>query len=184
MAPLLQTLVHMRVTGSQKEKGKTMKSLKLFVTTFMTLASVFLSAQALSAPVKSEDVLRAANENNQRLIQEIRDLKEGKKAAKSEWSLFTSAPSSSGRHCEEEDDKQTCVPKCSVRYSNGSCASYGADYCGKNASCAENCTVRYSNGTCASYGADYCGDNVSCSENCTVRYSNGECASYGPDSCY
>lgn len=162
-----------------------MKSLKLFATIIFTLTNMLLSAQALAAPVKSEDVLRAANENNQRLLQVIRELKGNKESASSQWSLFSSTSTFSSRnHCDDEDDNKTCVPNCRSRYSNGSCASYGSDYCGRNASCTENCTSRYSNGTCASYSADYCGDNVSCSPNCTARYSNGECASYGPDSCY
>jgi hypothetical protein len=163
-----------------------MKSLKLFATTLVTLISIFAMSSALAtsstAEIRGEDVFRAAKENNARLIQTIRQLKENTKVTIFEQSL--SGTTSPRRHCNDDDDRQSCVRKCNSRYSNGSCASYDSDYCGPNASCVENCVSRYSNGTCASYDADYCGDNVSCMENCTSRYSNGTCASYGPDSCY
>jgi len=82
-----------------------------------------------------------------------------------------------------EEPTQSCVPNCTFRLSNGSCASYGSDFCAHEASCSENCTFRLSNGSCASYAPDYCGSDTSCSPNCTFRLSDGSCASYGPDVC-
>ncbi len=88
-------------------------------------------------------------------------------------------------HCDDDDDSRTtCVPQCNVRYSDGSCGSYGSDFCAPDASCSPQCNVRYSDGSCGSYGSDFCGSNASCSENCNVRYSDGSCGSYGSDICY
>jgi uncharacterized protein YlzI (FlbEa/FlbD family) len=83
----------------------------------------------------------------------------------------------------DEEPSHSCVPHCTFRLSNGSCASYGNDFCGHDVACVPHCTFRLSNGNCASYGDDYCGSDVSCSPNCTFRLSNGDCANYGDDTC-
>src|SRR5262245_47662595 len=46
----------------------------------------------------------------------------------------------------------TCVRRCNSRYSDGSCASWGEDYCGSHATCVQRCVSRYSDGSCASWG--------------------------------
>jgi hypothetical protein len=86
--------------------------------------------------------------------------------------------------CDVGPGPGNCVQNCVERYSNGTCRSYGADFCGRNPVCVERCTERYSNGTCRSYGADACQEGpYSCTERCTERYSNGTCRTYGPDYC-
>lgn len=79
---------------------------------------------------------------------------------------------------------QTCIPRCAARYSNGSCSSYVADYCGIDPVCVQKCSARYSNGSCSSYEADICGQRpISCVAQCKARYSNGSCSDYGGDIC-
>ena len=85
---------------------------------------------------------------------------------------------------DHDDDHKSCVPHCTFRSSNGSCVTYGSDFCAPNAACAQNCTFRGSNGACVTYGEDYCGSGASCSPNCTFRSSSGDCVTYGPDTCY
>ena len=79
--------------------------------------------------------------------------------------------------------KPTCVLDCISRFADGSCASYGRDYCAPNAICAKDCNSRFADGSCATYGPDFCGENVSCTADCTSRFGDGSCASYGPDNC-
>jgi hypothetical protein len=52
--------------------------------------------------------------------------------------------------------------------------------------CVQNCTWRSSlDGSCNTYGADFCGENAVCVENCTWRSNlDGSCNTYGPDLCY
>jgi hypothetical protein len=78
----------------------------------------------------------------------------------------------------------SCVKNCNSRFSDGSCANYGPDYCGPRANCSARCTSRYSDGSCAHYVADFCGPEAQCTPNCRSRYSDGTCASYGEDACY
>lgn len=79
-----------------------------------------------------------------------------------------------------------CVPYCTARYSDGSCRTYGADFCGRDPVCIPQCEARYSDGSCRTYSADFCGeggDRISCVSQCTSRYSDGSCRTYGPDVC-
>lgn len=77
-----------------------------------------------------------------------------------------------------------CLPHCMARYVDGSCRTFGTDLCGERPlNCVENCTSRYIDGSCRSYGPDYCARNANCRENCTSRYSDGTCREYGADIC-
>jgi hypothetical protein len=79
-----------------------------------------------------------------------------------------------------------CVRNCTARYNDGTCRTYGPDYCGRRPVCVANCTARYNNdGTCRTYGPDVCGEQpLSCVVRCTARYNNdGTCRSYGADHC-
>ncbi len=80
--------------------------------------------------------------------------------------------------------RPVCLPNCSARYSDGTCREFGADACGEQPlNCAEHCTARYSDGTCRTFGPDHCGRNATCRENCISRYSDGSCREYGADVC-
>jgi len=86
--------------------------------------------------------------------------------------------------CVLEDQPVTCIPNCTVRWSDGSCRQYGADFCGRNPSCVTNCSVRWSDGTCRDYGPDFCGEGrVTCTPVCTSRWSDGSCRTWGADIC-
>lgn len=77
-----------------------------------------------------------------------------------------------------------CVLNCTARYSDGTCRTYGPDYCGRSPVCVQNCTARYSDGTCRTFGADVCGEQpLNCAQNCTARYIDGTCRTYGADHC-
>lgn len=151
----------------------------------VALSLVLIGFQSMAkADVLTNDVYRAAQENQARLLKTIRELKKEKSQGFNYFSTLST--NSRDRHCDDDDrpEPSTCVPKCNVRGSSGSCLSYGSDYCGENATCVEKCNVRGSSGSCLSYGADYCGNNVSCHEVCNVRGSSGTCLSYGEDQCY
>jgi hypothetical protein len=78
----------------------------------------------------------------------------------------------------------SCAKNCTRRYSDGSCETYGQDFCGRNPHCIETCETRYSDGSCQTYGADLCQDgNITCVRQCTRRYSDGSCETYGQDFC-
>lgn len=78
----------------------------------------------------------------------------------------------------------TCVSQCKRRYSDGSCREYDADFCGEGSiTCARQCLRRYSDGSCREYAADVCGRNASCVPNCIERWSDGSCREYGADRC-
>lgn len=77
-----------------------------------------------------------------------------------------------------------CVSQCKSRYSDGSCREYDADFCGAGPiTCVQQCISRYSDGSCREYGADVCGRNASCVANCIDRWSDGSCREYGADRC-
>ncbi|MBI5629532.1 MAG: hypothetical protein HY921_01470 [Elusimicrobia bacterium] len=84
---------------------------------------------------------------------------------------------------EYGDGQDNCVKRCLNRYSDGSCARYGADFCGRGVECVPQCLSRYSDGDCAGYGPDICGRHVRCVPYCESRYSDGSCARYGRDRC-
>lgn len=135
------------------------------------------------AQVSADDVYRAAQENQARLLKTIHQLKNEKSQ---QFSVVSNLGiSSRSRQCDDDvDSDYTCVPKCNVRGSSGSCLTYGSDFCGENVNCVERCSVRVSSGNCISYAGDYCGERVSCHEVCNVRGSSGDCLSYGADQCY
>ena len=70
------------------------------------------------------------------------------------------------RRCDDDDDDDndhghhkpdySCIPNCTARWGDGSCRSYGSDFCGESPTCVENCTARWGDGSCRSYGADVC----------------------------
>ncbi len=117
----------------------------------------------LSAGEEVAAVQRAADENIQMLINQIRELK-AKDGAKSAFGQVDFAANLSvfkrdrPRHCDpdDDDDKYECVQQCTGRYSDGTCYTYGPDFCGPNANCTENCQGRYSDGKCYTYGPDIC----------------------------
>lgn len=77
-----------------------------------------------------------------------------------------------------------CVPRCVQRFNNGQCQNYGADSCGqKPLSCIKKCSERFNTGDCKAYGPDYCGANPQCSPSCTARWPDGACRTYGTDAC-
>ena len=77
-----------------------------------------------------------------------------------------------------------CVPKCMARYSDGSCRTFGPDFCGAGATCVATVTSRYSDGSPKDYGPDFCNAGPAvCGVQCTERYSDGSCKTYGPDVC-
>lgn len=79
---------------------------------------------------------------------------------------------------------RACVKLCASRWSNGTCQTYGADYCAAGATCQPKCESRWSNGTCQTYGPDFCGEGVyKCILECKDRWSNGTCQTYFPDRC-
>lgn len=88
------------------------------------------------------------------------------------------------RHDCDDDPEQSCAPRCNSRWSDGSCSSWGSDYCGPDAQCAAKCNSRWSDGSCSSWGADYCGPGAVCSPNCLSRWSDGSCSSWGEDVCF
>jgi hypothetical protein len=88
--------------------------------------------------------------------------------------------------CVQAPDPVTCIPNCTERRStDGSCRTYGRDFCGRTPTCIENCIERRStDGTCRNYGADHCSDEpISCAMNCTDRRSDGTCRTWGRDFC-
>jgi hypothetical protein len=186
---------------------------------------ILVAAVAAQAEPITADVLRASEEKIQSLLQEIKTLKAEVEAPASTANpnfvrnLLDQAAAPMHRPPECDDDngpgpgnppscvrkcnsrysdgtcasygqdycapRAVCVPKCNSRYSDGTCASYGADLCGSGRfTCVVKCNSRYSDGTCASYGDDHCGPRATCLVNCTARYSDGTCASYGPDICH
>lgn len=77
-----------------------------------------------------------------------------------------------------------CVPNCTARYADGSCRTYGADFCGRDPVCVPNCAARYTDGSCRTYGGDACGERpLNCAEFCQARYTDGSCRTFGPDHC-
>ncbi len=80
--------------------------------------------------------------------------------------------------------QETCVLNCTAHYSDGTCRTYGPDYCGRHPVCVANCSARYTDGTCRTYDADACGEQpLNCVANCTARYTDGSCRDYGADHC-
>jgi hypothetical protein len=83
-----------------------------------------------------------------------------------------------------DGDQTECVLRCTARYNDGTCRTYGADYCGRNPVCVQNCTARFNDGTCRTFGGDVCGERpLNCAVNCTARFIDGSCRSFGPDHC-
>jgi hypothetical protein len=79
---------------------------------------------------------------------------------------------------------QTCVKNCQVRWNNGECRQYGADYCGVNPVCVPRCNERFTNGDCQDFAPDACGSQpLSCVKNCKERFSDGQCRTHGKDYC-
>jgi hypothetical protein len=76
-----------------------------------------------------------------------------------------------------------CVPHCDARGIDGSCISYGTDFCAPLANCVQQCLARDITGVCLSWGADFCGTNVTCAQNCGDRDVTGACLSWEADSC-
>jgi hypothetical protein len=77
-----------------------------------------------------------------------------------------------------------CVRNCTARYSDGSCRTYGADYCAPGATCVPNVISRYSDGSAREYGPDFCAAGpAECKSRCTARYSDGSCRTYAADIC-
>lgn len=169
------------------KRGKAMNRILKALVFAVCLISV--GAQAES-PTDLEPVQRASQEKIQELSSQIHALK-----AKQAHSFLTQVgliQAFDSRDCGDRPpqpprprppEPRECVKNCISRFSSGSCASYGPDYCAPAASCAANCISRFSSGSCASYGADVCGPYASCSPNCISRFSSGSCASYGPDVC-
>lgn len=135
-----------------------------------------------------ENILRAEKEKTEILLNEIKRLKTPalKKSVFSNLGLegFVSRERPRDPRCDDDDNNAACAQNCSARFSDGSCYSYGTDYCGPRAACSAHCTARFSDGNCYSYSADFCGPDAVCSPNCTARFSDGKCYSYGPDLCF
>jgi len=86
--------------------------------------------------------------------------------------------------CVQAPNPLDCVRNCTDRRSDGTCRTYGADFCGRNPNCVENCTDRRSDGSCRTYGGDICVEgSYSCVLNCVDRRSDGTCRTYGADHC-
>ena len=86
--------------------------------------------------------------------------------------------------CVLAPDPVTCIPNCTERRSDGTCRSYGRDFCGRNPTCVERCVERRSDGSCRTWGADLCGEQaITCVLNCRERRSDGTCRTYGSDHC-
>ena len=171
--PVADTILCGTLTATKLlPEGSPMKSV------FLALVVCCLSFQVFARETKEAAMSRASRETIARLSDQIRSLKNSS-LAKPADSNFAGVL----RCNPNEPEPTTCVPHCTVRYSDGSCGSYGQDICGPNMNCVPHCTVRYSNGSCGSYGADNCGEFASCTTNCTVRYSDGSCGSYGADIC-
>jgi hypothetical protein len=164
---------------------------KLFLSSAMIFCMCIsaLSIETLANGISSEreDTLRATDEKVKLLVSEITRLKSNIKPNSAFQNILQNEMASESKPgCEPDNDKDKyrCAKNCTLRFSDGSCGSYGADYCGPEARCAKNCTLRYSDGSCGNYAADYCGRSASCAVNCTLRYSDGSCGSYGADICY
>lgn len=82
------------------------------------------------------------------------------------------------------DATPECVPRCEARYTDGSCRTYGADYCGREPVCVPSCTSRHVDGSCRTYGVDHCGEGrQACVPRCLARHLDGSCRTYGRDVC-
>lgn len=154
-----------------------------------TLFTVFFfnfafAAKTTSLSEEAQGQIRALQEQNDFLLRELRLEKQQKTSQSLSDLLGLSEVSERRERRDCEDPRQSCVPNCTWRSSDGSCNTYGADFCAVDASCSPNCTWRSSNGQCNTYGPDYCGSNAVCTPNCTWRASDGSCNTYGPDVCY
>lgn len=134
-----------------------------------------------------ENSLRASKEKVDFLIDEIQRLKSASNNQTGGASMVqTFSEAFTVMHLPPDCDpnsSQACVPNCVSRGSNGTCYSYGSDFCAPHAACAPNCISRGSNGTCYSYSSDFCGSNANCAEKCISRGSNGTCYNYTADHC-
>ncbi|MEK6628706.1 MAG: hypothetical protein AABY53_08765 [Bdellovibrionota bacterium] len=142
-----------------------MKNVSLLLS-LLLLCTVSFAAetniQNISPQEAIESVQRAADANIKMLSETIRELKSknsNKKLSSLQNGNFLESLISPSRECDDDDNKPDpvrCVPNCTWRRSDGSCISYGPDFCGPNASCTENCTWRRSDGSCIDYGPDIC----------------------------
>lgn len=169
----------------------------IFVLIFYSVASAAANSNQVVTPNVSaqvQAVQKAADENVNKLLAEIKRLKSKSSEGTAEKPKNTASMNINymdilldkephHNRCDDDDRSPTCAANCTYRYANGSCASYGSDFCAPKASCAAKCTSRYTNGECASYGADLCGSEMNCSAHCIVRYTDGQCASYTADFC-
>jgi hypothetical protein len=77
-----------------------------------------------------------------------------------------------------------CVRKCSARFSDGTCRTFDADFCGPGATCVARVTARFSDGTPREYTADFCNAGpAECGVRCSSRFSDGTCRTYDADFC-
>lgn len=113
---------------------------------------IVLLALLSSFAIANEDQQRASSETIEALRTEIIELK----------LAGLSVDKQRDPRCDEDNrrpprrDPVSCVSNCTWRNVDGSCLSYGADFCGVNPSCTPNCTWRNVDGSCLSYGADIC----------------------------
>ena len=138
---------------------KVVRSLVLLVSILFVGASAY-SKPAFNALPKNVQTLM---QNELKFAEKVKSFNESK--VETQVSLFEFKKRCDPSEPDDDDEPDSngcyrgeynCVPNCTWRSSNGSCISYGSDFCGCNANCVENCTWRASNGDCISYDGDLC----------------------------